>query len=404
MCIYTFYLRKSPLPHEIKRVKVFKEKEVSVAKDKDSSAKKVGLKEKMPKKFNDELHAAPHIGKNISIISEKVESPKPLPRPEPLPPKPKPIYTDRSALKREISSIQLLSEERPGSHMMKRELSNSSSVALPVVESERTIPRPRKKKKSWLGISGYQRIGDTPMELDGDSSSSMPIPFSVDVNLMGIDLLPSNSAAGSVDGENMIPTPHPFKIKSREAVGFVTTINPINPHPEVAVTASLPIPISCEKKDQSLSLKGLPFHTFARSNLEIRFVVDLQIALFLGMKSGRALIEQYPSLSTKVVQASEKLLLEKSLISTIILAAMLENGANPRWLKTVSNEWGTGLALSGIDLAFLEVSEVMKIEEIATKYRAYQNETRMREYVFGADGTLSAAEASGEYVHKLKRK
>ena len=120
-------------------------------------------------------------------------------------------------------------------------------------------------------------------------------------------------------------------------------------------------------KDNPVYLKNcLPLVSYRLPNSNAKYFVDLQIACLMGFKNSRKLYEDYPVLKkgSLVLTHAQKLTLEQTEFSPKVLASMIENGVNPKWLKTVDIGKEVGFALSTADLHFLKVSQVQSVNEI----------------------------------------
>ncbi|ORX49734.1 hypothetical protein BCR36DRAFT_450467 [Piromyces finnis] len=89
-------------------------------------------------------------------------------------------------------------------------------------------------------------------------------------------------------------------------------------------------------------------------NNDIRYVTDIQIGLFLGYKSGRELLDKFPTLKRRVATLAEKERLENSPISELIVDCLLSANESNKW-----NKFEKQLKLTDLDIQFLKLDEVM---------------------------------------------
>jgi len=87
-----------------------------------------------------------------------------------------------------------------------------------------------------------------------------------------------------------------------------------------------------------------------------RYVTDIQIGLFLGYKSGRELLDKFPTLKKRVATLAEKERLENSPISELIVNCLLTIPETKKW-----NKFDKQLKLTDLDIQFLKLDEVMNM-------------------------------------------
>ena len=92
------------------------------------------------------------------------------------------------------------------------------------------------------------------------------------------------------------------------------------------------------------------------NNNNIRYVTDIQIGLFLGYKSGRELLDKYPTLKRRVATLAEKERLENSPISDLIVDCLLSANESNKWSRFEKQ-----LKLTDLDIQFLKLDEVMNM-------------------------------------------
>ncbi|KAJ3053397.1 hypothetical protein HK097_004373 [Rhizophlyctis rosea] len=95
-----------------------------------------------------------------------------------------------------------------------------------------------------------------------------------------------------------------------------------------------------------------------------RYMVDFQVGLFLGLGSGRAVLDRYPHLSRRVATTAEKAQLETSPVAEAILACMVygrEHEPNTKFIeKCETRSGGEGFKMSTVDIHLLREDEVMR--------------------------------------------
>jgi len=92
------------------------------------------------------------------------------------------------------------------------------------------------------------------------------------------------------------------------------------------------------------------------NNSNTRYVTDIQIGLFLGYKSGRELLDKYPTLKRRVATLAEKERLEKSPMSELIVDCLMSVNESNKWSK-----FERQLKLTDLDIQFLKLDEVMNM-------------------------------------------
>jgi hypothetical protein len=302
--------------------------------------------------------------------------------------------------------------------------SSLASTSFADNESSLSAPRPRKKKKSWLGISGYQRAGDPSLP---ESTEAAPADAA---NVLLI--LPEKSIPIARDITiERVSSPHLVEMPPvQEPPENHSVDNPMSssvpnqsPKDKLTVTSSdvrdtakvtIVVPIS-EAVDERYSKISLPIYSYTLAHTSEKCVIDLQVALFLGYKSGRQLLEafkeQFTKKKPKVLTLNEKKVLETSPVACSILATMLNNGTNPKWLKTVDTPTGSrGLALSTIDLQFLEFSMIQHSQKVLDRLETVTGSRSWDKYVTECILTPEGVEIDQHehgnevYIHKKMRK
>ena len=109
---------------------------------------------------------------------------------------------------------------------------------------------------------------------------------------------------------------------------------------------------------------------FNASNLKRkRFMIDFQVALFLGLKSGREVLDKYPHFERRVASSAQKAQLQASPVGDAVLSSILSNrnlGSGPevvipRFIPWVQRKDGLrALNFVDVDIHFLETAQVMK--------------------------------------------
>ncbi|KAJ3289989.1 hypothetical protein HK104_007096 [Borealophlyctis nickersoniae] len=199
----------------------------------------------------------------------------------------------------------------------------------------------RKSKKRDFGISGYQRASPTPTKSNETPTTTLP---------PGDGAPPASSPAKMLDPEQQAAL---NDYRCRRCLPLYAVLLPSNPvSPSVAAAQTRAI---ATQGSHAAVIAGLPPRP--------RYMVDLQVGLFLGLGSGRALLDQYPHLSRRVATSAEKAQLETSPIAETVLASMLygkdEDGR--KWINwCATRSGGRGLKLSELDIHLLREDEVMR--------------------------------------------
>ncbi|KAK5670369.1 hypothetical protein QVD99_003061 [Batrachochytrium dendrobatidis] len=99
------------------------------------------------------------------------------------------------------------------------------------------------------------------------------------------------------------------------------------------------------------------------------YLVDLQLALFLGLKSGRALLDTYPNLSRRVASMAEKTALEQSPVSECIYSCMAHcSPSSVKWVKTIIRSDGkTALKVSDLDIHLIDLHSCLQVVPLVKK-------------------------------------
>lgn len=249
-----------------------------------------------------------------------------------------------------------------------------------------SAPKPRKKKKSsWIaGIGGYEKVNESSIQNNEPPSSIDQIEMTDD---------PANSNATLKVAPKLERSTDVAKIPPSLVAEFLPGVSE-----EILLSYCLPI----------------FSYSFHNASPKIRYVIDLQVALFLGFKNSRLFLDQFPSLKLRVITQNEKEILEQTPLSSSIFHAMIKNGNNAKWLKTITLPSGTGLSLHQYDLQFLELSELENLGSILKRLNNIGGrnikslESLLYQCVLTDNGVIKdsgVGEASKEdYVHKLKRK
>jgi len=247
---------------------------------------------------------------------------------------------------------------------------SSNIMASPIRKKLKT------KKKSYLGISGYQRVC-----ADGDNSltfteSTVSEPKNITTNSQDTsETIISTSLSSST---LLASAEKPFEVYIPISTSTST------PAPTVASTSHERGASDLEnsKKDIQMSIlnqksplliipersqfyreRCLPFYSIElpdkpdikMKKTSTRYLVDYQVGLMMGFKSGRALLEKFPYLLTRVATTAEKTALESSPLATVILDCLiLTTGA--KWVKR--NDGGNGVRLTDLDIMFLQEEQV----------------------------------------------
>ncbi|KAH6574004.1 hypothetical protein BASA60_005755 [Batrachochytrium salamandrivorans] len=97
------------------------------------------------------------------------------------------------------------------------------------------------------------------------------------------------------------------------------------------------------------------------------YLVDLQLALFLGLKSGRALLDKYPNLDCRVASMAEKQQLEQSVVAETVYTCMVHcSPGSVKWVKTIMREGseggaGTALKVTDLDIHLVLLESCLKV-------------------------------------------
>ncbi|KAJ3085253.1 hypothetical protein HK102_000173 [Quaeritorhiza haematococci] len=304
-------------------------------------------------------------------------------------------------------------------------------------------PKKRSKRKSWFGISGYQEIVPTddarPVDQDQNQSAvaeaqtaetnevTMMKQESEDEDIPAIKReTPAEIAQMDANAEDKIAlakmegvSPPEMKQFDPERKAALEEMCKRRCLPLYAVL--LPLPSSTTATGNSAST-SIPAGQVRPSSIpgvkhdsalfgaksavssilsRPRYMVDLQIGLFLGLKSGRALLERYPHLSRRVATPAEKAQLEVSPLAEAVLSCMLSQRSDSsfsKWIKWVPTAGGgRGMKLTDLDIHFLREDEVMP--EVAAVCAAEQGlvlgeqgvgiDTDMKSFGVGEEEKLS---------------
>ena len=148
---------------------------------------------------------------------------------------------------------------------------------------------------------------------------------------------------------------------------------------------------------------GNPF-----SAQETRVFIDLQIALFLGIKSGMRLRFQYKDLNSRIATPAEKEKLEHSVVSQKLLESML-NTVDRTYIKTTVHDGVEYLKLADLDIHIIYWDATLhnilqthfeKIEIEGQALRIQDFDWPETDIDVGKDTRETGPK---NYVHKLKR-
>lgn len=307
-----------------------------------------------------------------------------------------------------MPALKQIRQESSASQQTRQESSTS------LISEAESINRPRKKKKSWLGISGYQRLSeDGSRDISAEDSQQLirsPSPISeVAVSGQSSKLNHGDWATdkGSISmRRNSTESSLPLKVNPAFHI----------PHLDVHINQLHPC---------------VPLYTYVLPHAPEylqgqRWCVDFQVALFLGLKSGRQLLDKYPTLSRRVLTGNEKRVLEQSTLAYAILEGIIHNGQSLKWLRLKSLDIGRGLALSSVDMHFIPLQQVLMLQELVEKRNTHVLKSKwdglVLECTMRTDG-ISAVDLANvdelmglpvrepikesrkvQYIHKLKRK
>ncbi|KAJ3191945.1 hypothetical protein HK101_007243 [Irineochytrium annulatum] len=227
-----------------------------------------------------------------------------------------------------------------------------------------TVPAKKKppKKKSWLGISGYRKSVD-------------------DLTNSKADELKAESAMK--EDTDTSRGPSPVKAETADPANSLDRIE--TETPSVKVSADMPVsavttvedPVAQAERQAYRRRKCLPLYSYrlasdpATPSLPVvegaggkRYMVDLQVALHIGLKSGREVLERFPAIERRVATMSQKLALQESPVSEVVLASLMEakglgpDSEVPRYYRLV--EGRRALCLSTCDVQLLDADQVWK--------------------------------------------
>ena len=300
--------------------------------------------------------------------------------------------------------------------------------------------RPKKKKKSWLGISGYQRAGEggetNTNDESNDNSGSQPAsaekPDQPDAVSGQINV--SNSTIGKEEDVVVVvasPSESTVGQKTESTGGHRRSItsnasetpkgtnsSPIsqqvsnNSFEVISVTENIhnapmfwrkAILTSRLHKDEERSNKvkqqyakfcmplyaleiAIPQPTYPivkhvstkKTIGKPVYLVDLQVAYFLGMPSGRALLTKYPQVTRRVATQTEKAVLERTVVSqTLLQAIMAATPQSVKWIRWIQTAKGSKcLKLSDIDIHLLDIDsafeEIPIMEQFKTLFEGFE--------------------------------
>ncbi|KAI8615073.1 hypothetical protein BC830DRAFT_1168902 [Chytriomyces sp. MP71] len=141
------------------------------------------------------------------------------------------------------------------------------------------------------------------------------------------------------------------------------------------------------------------------------YFVDLQVAQYLGKKSGREVLELFPSLSRRVATLAQKEQLSASPVGEAVLSALMEcqrrdarlnetdtDGDEavvrlpPRWIQWYERDGKRAMKLDDVDIQFLDAEEVLKeIQGLCASSKANKAAGARLEGLFDEDDSSVAA-------------
>lgn len=221
---------------------------------------------------------------------------------------------EKSAVKEKNGSVTL--QETP----QERKIPKRSVVPLsqpkppPPPAFEPPVVRKKVKKKSWLGISGYQSInhGASDGEIHSTESSGQQMVKSASQEPLDPKLI-------SFYNKHCLPL-------------YIITLRP------GSSTVSRP-----------------------PDDIGQRYFLDVQLGLFFGHNSGRAFLNSCPGITTRVAHTAEKEELETTPAAETVYSAMLHaNASAAKWIKWIPTEIGSGkgLKMSDLDVHFVKEEDV----------------------------------------------
>lgn len=294
-------------------------------------------------------------------------------------------------------------------------LKSNSTVLVPTSEIEQVVkPRKKKKNPSWLtGISGYQKAGD---DLNIKENPNTPSALKTGI-VVGLNPSEKNIALRSVESLKKHDIVSPLLLKPtndpNDAKSNVTKMT-ISAENKFVTEAVEELMTSLSITPELSTSRCLPIYTYTLLSTQpkVRYVVCLQIALFLGYKNSRLFLDQFPALKLRVVSLNEKEALERTPLASSIFNSMIANGGNAKWLKKIDLPSGVGLSLSQYDLQFLEISEIQNLAPVLKRLESVgANITSFGALMMNCVLTQNGVEKDAIdektkhlYVHKLKRK
>ncbi|TPX48528.1 hypothetical protein SeMB42_g02954 [Synchytrium endobioticum] len=256
----------------------------------------------------------------------------------------------------------------PSAHMSSTSVIAEAPSAVNPVAEETPVLKKKPKNKPWLGIgfSGYQKADRPPAAPRAASVASKPLVASLGNGVhapvssgtstsSAITTTPVSTGSTTSASKNNINS-----VVTREE--SQTSRAPLN-CPEAFFrrpTSSEVDATAVEEYERNLCL---PFYSITLPDTpNVRYMVDFQVGLFLGLRSGREVTNKYMSLSKRVATSAEKSQLEVSPVGEAILTCKLLQGGNSKWLKTVDTKTGgRGLKLDNVDVQLLKEEEVASV-------------------------------------------
>ncbi|TPX31076.1 hypothetical protein SmJEL517_g05523 [Synchytrium microbalum] len=200
----------------------------------------------------------------------------------------------------------------------------------PVIEDLPVIKK--KPKKSWLTVSGYQRAG---------GESTLP------------PVAPGRSKPAASG-----PTPNGVHLAKDDSQSSLSS-STICPDAYFSRPSELIDAAALEEYEHK---HCLPLYSvILPDEPNTRYMVDLQVGLFLGLPSGRQFLDKYPSLSRRVATSAEKSDLAVTPIAEATWSCMKLRGKT-KWLKPLSTRSGKeGLKLGDVDVQLVKEDEIAAV-------------------------------------------
>ncbi|KAJ3245666.1 hypothetical protein HDU77_009289 [Chytriomyces hyalinus] len=286
---------------------------------------------------------------------------------------------------------------------------STNSLATAPVSPHKKKP----KKKNLFGISGYQRAGN-----EAQSSNPVVSVKADDDDNAATGTLSSNvSSTDLFKSEDIIIAPT-IESKSALSIPVASTPETKTPIPQQQTPIPVSQPPTSKKTQQKASHRRyhcLPLYkiplappqpsaaaltlpkkafkmapsaastTTGTANTEATsqagpkqfYFVDLQVAFYLKKKSGREVLDMFPSLSRRVATLAQKEALSASPVGEAVLKALMEcrrrdaaaaagndgipdDPIPPRWVKWYERDGKRALRMDDLDVQFLDAEEVLR--------------------------------------------